>query len=334
VFENVFGHDRQKDIMARMIARDRLNQGLCFHGPDGVGKRLLAREVAKAMLCETRTGCGECAHCRKFAHAAHPDFLEVGPEGADIKVDQIRTIAENLHYRPFEGRARMIVLDQAERLREEAANAFLKSLEEPPDYVFFILVCADLKALLPTIRSRCQKIGFQSLKLEDKAKILETRFGKSPDMARKLASISFRRLETEDQAWRVFEKDLALCLEFIRMMLDEGHALDLLADMVRDREGFPRFLDHLTAAVRELALLSLGLESQPLFLDSRAALAELAARRQPEHWREMWARLLWLNGQRRRNLNHPLWFNAESVAGLGMLEDAAQQLKRRLRRGA
>ncbi len=313
-----------------MIKRGQLPRGLCFHGPAGVGKRLLAHETAKALLCERQIGCGECAHCLKLAHGAHPDFVEVTPEGADIKVDQIRDIAGNLHFRPFEARARVIVLDQVERLREGAANAFLKSLEEPPDYVYFMLIAGDLKALLPTIRSRCQKIAFQSLKPEDKANILETRFGKDPEMAQKLASVSFRRLETEEEAWRMFEQDLKTSLTYLGLMLDEGHALDYLSDLARDKEAFPRFLDHLTAAVRELTLLSLGLPGQPLFAAAGDAMKALAARRHTDYWRELWAQLTWLHGQRRRNLNTGLWLNAQSVTGLGLLADSAQQLKRRL----
>ena len=330
MFENIYGHDRVKSVLARMIEKDRLHHGLCFYGPSGIGKRLTAFETARAMLCLRRTGCGECPHCRKLLSGNHPDYLEVRPDGADIKVHQIREIAENLHYRPFEGRARMVVLDGVERMREEAANAFLKSLEEPPGYVYFILVTADLKALLPTIRSRCQKIAFQSLTREDKAAILVKRFGKDETLAFRLASISFRQLETEEEAWQGFTKDVETCLSYFQMMFDQGHALDLFSEIVRDKAAFPRFQDHLMATVRAMNLLAQGLPVGALFDDFGDKMKPLAERCAAKDWRELWEGLLRVHEKRRHNLNQALWFNATSVAGLGLLEASERQLKQRL----
>ncbi len=318
-------------VLERMIRRDALHHGLCFHGPNGVGKRLTARETARAMMCETREGCDTCGHCHKLASGNHPDYTEVHPDGADIKVQQIRDIAENLHFRPFEARVRVIVIDGAERLREEAANAFLKSLEEPPDYVYFILVCSDLKALLPTILSRCQKIAFQSLSQEDKSKILTHRFQIEEGLARNLAGISFRQLETEEAAWEGFRQNTAKILRFFQLLIEEGQAIDFLSESVRDKAGFPDFLDHLTAAARELCLLSRGLPGQPIFADFRDAMQDLAEKRAPTHWREVWAQIVHLHGQRRRNLNQALWFNALSVAGLDLMERSAKAFQRRTR---
>lgn len=325
MFERVFGHDRVKSVLEKMVASDRLPHGVCFHGPSGIGKRLMAAELAKAMLCENRTGCGECRHCKKLASGNHPDFTLCEPAGQDIKVDQIREIAENLHFRPFEGRVRMVVLDQVERLREGAANAFLKSLEEPPEYVYFILVCSDLKALLPTILSRCQKIGFQSLNVNDKVNILKERFDKDEASAQRLARISFDRLETEDEAYAQFEQDLKAVLSFLQQMLAEGHALDVLSEIARDKQVFPRFKIHFLAVVREMIRLAYGQKGDPLFESVSGVMKTMAQQARPEAWREMFEQMLWLEGQRRRNLNQGLWFNALSVSGLGLLEASERQ---------
>ena len=303
---------------------------LCFHGPPGIGKRLVAQELAKAMLCDTRTGCGTCKNCRKFIGGNHPDYREIQPEGADIKVDQIREISENLHFRPFEGSCRVIVLDGVERFREEAANAFLKSLEEPPAYVYFVLVTSDIKGLLPTIRSRCQQMAFQSLSDTDKAQILTNRFNLEPAMAERLASISFRRLETEEEAWDAFVKDTRLILTFYKLMRDEGHAIDLLGDAVRDRQGFARLHDHLLAVTRELTFMAMGRPSARLFNDFREDMAALAARADATRWRETWEALVRLGGMRRLNLNMALWFNTLSVVGLNLMEEEEAKLKARL----
>lgn len=323
MFERVFGHQRVKHVLEKMIASGNLPHGLCFHGPNGIGKQLMAFEVARVMLCEHRTGCGECRSCQKFSSGNHPDFVRIAPDGQDIKVDQIREISENLHFRPYESQARMVVLDQVDRMRESAANAFLKSLEEPPEYVFFILVCADLKALLPTIRSRCQKIGFQSLNTEDKAQILMARFDKDETVAQKLARISFDRLETEEAALQQFDKDLKTILSFFNMMVTEGHAMDAFADIARDKQLFPKFKTHMLATVRELIRLAYGAPVAPLFEPAGEMMQSLAKQASPKAWRDVMEQLLWLEGQRRRNLNQGLWFNALSVNALGLPDRSA-----------
>lgn len=330
MFERVFGHQRILEMLGRMIERDALHHGLCFHGPNGIGKRLTAQEVARAMVCENRTGCGSCRHCTKFDHGNHPDYREIAPQGNDIKVDQVRDIAENLHYRPFEASARIVVIDQAERMREEAANAFLKSLEEPPDYVYFILVCADLKALLPTILSRCQKVAFQSLTAVDKANILTHRFQLPADTAARLASISYRQLETDEAAWNVFDGDVRHILEGLAIMLREGHAIDHFSEAVGDKQNLPRFMDHLVACIRALTLMSAGVKAPSPFEHYSETMQPLAENLPSKAWRSLWDELTRLWGQRRRNLNQRLWFNAMTVNSLGLVEASAARLDARL----
>lgn len=332
MFEAVFGHERPKKILQRMVETGQLPNGLCFHGPQGIGKRLLAQQLSKVLFCDKKTGCDECPHCLKFASGNHPDYLEISPDGADIKVDQVREIADNLHFRPFEAPVRTVVLDRVERFREGAANAFLKSLEEPPEYVYFILIAGDLEALLPTIRSRCQKLGFQSLSPEDKAAILRAKFLKDEAMARRLADISFRQLETENEAWDVFCEDVRRILTFFQLMLDEGHGLDYFNEQVRDKVVFPRFHDHLTAVVRELTMLAAGLKPQEVFEGVAEQMATLAQRCDVSAWRDAWDQIDRLHGLSRLNLNKGLWFNTFSVTALRLAENSESQFKQRLRR--
>lgn len=322
MFDRVFGHSRPKQILERMVASKQVPHGLCFHGPSGIGKQLMATELARALLCEHRTGCGECSHCKKFSSGNHPDYLRVEPDGQDIKVDQIREIGENLHFRPYESTCRVVVLDQVERLRESAANAFLKSLEEPPEYVFFILVCSELKSLLPTIRSRCQKMAFQSLNRDDKAKILEARFDKDSVTAAKLAAISFDHLETDEAALDLFHQDVKTTLSFFKVMVTEGHALDAFSEMAKEKQAFAKFKIHLLEVVRAMNRLANGGAADSLFKEFHSVMEPLAKQVPAPTWREMFEQLLWLEGQRRRNLNQGLWFNALSVTGLG-LEDGS-----------
>ena len=319
-----------KNILSRMVGKECLHHGLLFYGPHGIGKRLMAQRLSRAMLCEHRTGCGECSHCHKFDTGNHPDYKEISPQGMDIKVDQIREISENLHFRPFEAKVRCIVIDGTERFREEAANAFLKSLEEPPEYVYFILIASDVKALLATIRSRCQKMAFQTLTENDKTQILIQKFDREEALARRLAAISFRQLETEEETWTLFREDVRRAMTWLRLMLDEGHALDYFQDIQRDKEVWPRFQDHLMATVRQLTLMANGISVQHFFADFSGELEALVARAGAPYWREIWEELVGLQGKRRLNLNQGLWFNTESVSGLGLRESAERTLKQRL----
>ena len=330
MFDPVFGHERIKKVLARTLKNNALHHALCLHGPSGIGKRLLAFEIAKAMLCETRNGCGSCRHCHKVTSGNHPDLTQIEPDGNDIKVDQIRELVENLHFRPFEARVRMILLDQVERLGEGAANAFLKSLEEPPTYVFFILVTSDLKGLLPTIQSRCQKMGFQSLTQRDKTQILTSHFQLQPNLAERLAAISFRQLETDPAAWDGFREDVKKIISFYKLMLKEGHALDYLEAVTRDKTRIWRFLDHFNAVTREIALRAKGLKGQTIFADFEPELAALSVQIDAKWWAQIWQKTACLYGERRRNLNLSLWFNALSVTELGLSQASKLKLKQRL----
>lgn len=330
MFEAVVGHQRIKTVLERMLAKDRIPHGLCFYGPAGIGKRLTARELAKAMLCAERTGCGACKHCRKFAGGNHPDYQEIHPDGQDIKVGQIREVSENLHFRPFEAKVRVIVLEAVDRMGEAAANAFLKSLEEPPSYVYFILITSDLKALLPTIRSRCQKTAFQSLTVQDKQAILESRFQVQPNMAERLARISIRRLETDVEAWEIFNRNVDVALKFFELMLAEGQAVEYFSNIARDKEQYPTFFDHLIALVRVTALAARGLPVSVEFAEFEARIRALIAKTEPVRWRELMERLLALAGASRRNLNLDIWYNSFSLNGLGLFEKETERLKARL----
>ena len=171
-FPSVLGHDRVKGLLARALGQGRLPPALLLSGPDGVGKRTLALEVARGLLCEAGPGepCGRCRTCDRVARAIHPDLIVVTPETATgfmaretIKIEHVRDAMREIAGLPFEARARAIVIDDAHVMTEQAMNALLKSLEEPPATSHLMLVTASPQALLPTIRSRCQTLRFGPL---------------------------------------------------------------------------------------------------------------------------------------------------------------------------
>jgi DNA polymerase III subunit delta' len=161
-FKGILGHDRQKLMLSSLVEKDKLPHALLLAGPGGVGKRTIAVELVKNLFCENRCACGTCRGCRHMAAGAHPDFTLLSGD-ASIKIDELRAIRKEVYEPPFEAPLRMVLIDNAERMTREAANALLKTLEEPPPSNVFILTSSREQDIPLTVRSRCMRIGFGPL---------------------------------------------------------------------------------------------------------------------------------------------------------------------------
>jgi DNA polymerase-3 subunit delta' len=201
-FRDVVGHARLIDLLARSVAGGTLPPSLLLAGHAGIGKRLTAVAVAQALNCLEGSGfrvpgsgfgfgfdaCGKCGACTRIARGVHPDVLTVQPgDSGAIKIDQVRDIVDRAAYRPFEGRRRVVIVDDADALVSGAQNALLKTLEEPPPSSVFMLVTARPDVLLPTVRSRCPQLRFRPLSASDIAQVLVAR-GYSESEARAVAA--------------------------------------------------------------------------------------------------------------------------------------------------
>ena len=171
-FREVIGHRRLLSLLSRAIARGSLPPALLLAGPPGIGKRRTAVAVAEAVNClQPLTtaefeidACGECASCRRIARGVHPDIIAIEPgETGSIKIEQIRNVIDRAAYRPFEGRRRAVIVDEADAMAAPAQSALLKTLEEPPSASIFLLVSSMPDALLATVRSRCPRLRFGGL---------------------------------------------------------------------------------------------------------------------------------------------------------------------------
>jgi DNA polymerase III subunit delta' len=182
-FRDIVGHRRLVGLLARSVQSGSLPPSLIFAGPTGVGKRLAAVSVAQALNCthpqatdDGSDACGVCPACKRIARGVHPDVLIVEPgDSGSIKIDQVREIVDRAEYRPFEGKRRAVIIDQADALIPAAQNALLKTLEEPPPSSVFMLVTARADTLLATVRSRCPRLQFRPLSPGDIASVLMTR---------------------------------------------------------------------------------------------------------------------------------------------------------------
>jgi DNA polymerase-3 subunit delta' len=181
-FRDVTGHRRVVELLARSIERDSLPPSLIFAGPVGAGKRQTAVAVAQALNCtnvrrsDPRSptpglhvdACGTCAACVRIERGIHPDVLVVEPgDSGNIRIEQVREAIDRAGYRPFEGRRRVVIVDEADALMGSAQNALLKTLEEPPPSSVFVLVTSRPDMLLPTVRSRCIRLSFAAAGGED-----------------------------------------------------------------------------------------------------------------------------------------------------------------------
>jgi DNA polymerase-3 subunit delta' len=174
-FSAILGQTKALTLLSRALGSGRLAHAYLFTGPDGVGKTTVALDLAAVLLCRrpcSGAPCGSCPGCLKFQSGNHPDFLRIRPEGAAIKIDQIRQLKKALNFAPFENSRRIVLLEEVHTMRREAGNSLLKLLEEPPADNLLLLVGNAMGSILDTIVSRCQVIPFAPLPLDMAAGII------------------------------------------------------------------------------------------------------------------------------------------------------------------
>lgn len=196
-FKDIIGQDKAVSILLRTIQRGRVPSSYIFAGESGIGKKLAAMNLAKALNClgggqaeesrglldnpEALSGgphseidaCDKCPSCRKIDKGIHPDFLLISPDSGQIRIEEIRAIDDALSLKAFEGRYKIVIVDDADTMNQYAANAFLKTLEEPPEDTLLVLISSNPDHLPDTIKSRCSRLNFTPLSDEACAKVIE-----------------------------------------------------------------------------------------------------------------------------------------------------------------
>jgi DNA polymerase-3 subunit delta' len=268
-FRDLAGHRRQLELTARAAVRGSLPPSLIFAGPDGTGKRRAAIALAQLFNCASPAAepspdaCGHCTPCRRILRGVHADVLLIEPgDSGSIKVDQARQAIERSAYRPFEGRRRVVVVDDAEAMEASAQNALLKTLEEPPAASTFVLVTSRPDMLLPTVLSRCQRIRFGRLAPADVASVLMRDHGFAESEAHAAALLADgsigRALDGEGTAYAGAREAAMGMLTTLAAAADPRRRLAgakaLGADKV-DREELGRRLRLVSSLLRDLGLL-------------------------------------------------------------------------------
>ena len=177
MFQNILGNNKIKESLQESIKQNKVSHSYLFVGKSGIGKKMIAKEFAKAILClGDNKYCDNCKSCLEFDGQNNPDFFIVEPDGNTIKIDQIRNMQKGVQEKPIISRSKVYIIDNADFMTKEAQNALLKTLEEPPEFVTIILIGENENEFLATIKSRCMIIHFNSISDSEMEKYLQENY--------------------------------------------------------------------------------------------------------------------------------------------------------------
>lgn len=164
MFENILGNEKNKKILEKAINLKKMSHSYIFWGTEGIGKKIIAKEFAKQILClgDNKPDC-KCKSCIEFDTENNPDFQLINSENDKIKIEQIREMQRKIAEKPIISHHKVYIIDNADKMTPEAQNCLLKTLEEPPEYIVIILICSNENNLLSTIKSRCTRLHFDKI---------------------------------------------------------------------------------------------------------------------------------------------------------------------------
>lgn len=289
-FSDILSHDRESTILRRAVKGGRVAHAYLFAGIDGIGKRKAARELARALNCARRTedgdSCTECPSCLTFDNPGNLNYIEITPEKGYLKIDSIRELQKTLRYKT-DKETRVIVVDGADTMGKEPANAFLKTLEEPAPGTVIVLLSSRPSLLLPTIISRCQRINFSPLPSDSVATLLlnlDEDGSLSREQALALASFS---LGSVSRALAVLKSGIygadgsglteteGMLTSLLNGSMDSSSILKRAAQLAKDDDLFI-VLEILKSSLRDLAVAGEGAAELVINKHASAALKEIS----------------------------------------------------------
>ncbi|MCG2713819.1 MAG: DNA polymerase III subunit delta' [Candidatus Omnitrophica bacterium] len=277
-FSDCLGHDLAISIINGYIEKNRFSGGYIFSGPEGIGKKMVAKIIAQKLNCtaDSDKPCGSCSSCLRIQKMQHPDVHIIENDESQIKIEDIRNIQREASFRPYEGVMKFFIIDNAHKINSEAANALLKILEEPPKDSVIILLTHKVQTIFPTVLSRCKQIRFAPLPRASLESILVKDYFLSRDTAHFLSYYCEGRL-----GFALKLKDSKIVQEkngiFNSFMLSEkpldGNYFSQSKDQLRV------CLNILASWIRDVYLLKAGIKaSEIIHTDRHSDLLALAHR--------------------------------------------------------
>jgi DNA polymerase-3 subunit delta' len=334
--KSVVGQDKAVGILLRTIGRDRMPSSYLFAGEPGIGKKLTAINLAKALNCVGKTQhvehtaltdpsplskratdhsllmtydcCDECPSCKKIDGGVHPDFLLISPESDQIRIEEIRAIDDALSLTAFEGKYKIVIVDDADSMNQYAANAFLKTLEEPPENSLIILISSNPDRLPDTIRSRCSRINFTPLPLEACKEVIRKVMGGEAAKLKDSPALSLLVRLSMGRPGSAISGDLvderARFLKLLKALL----AME--KDGWASKEDMKKWFDHVLILLRDMAIIKINPEGADLInADLREYIRRLSSPLDLKVIIEHYQRLNTLKGYFNFNLNKSLTWN-------------------------
>lgn len=252
-FKNIIGNREAKEYLKNSIKEGNILHSYLFLGTDGIGKKMIAKEFAKNILCNnTEEEICTCKSCTYFLSDNHPDFFLINDEGETIKIDQIRKITEKVIEKPIISDKKVYIINNAEKMTKEAQNCLLKTLEEPPEYVVIIFISSNENVILNTIKSRCMMLKFKDISEEDLRKFA-TEILDYEDLTDNLLK-SFggsigRAINLKENSKKY------ISLENFVKSLSKDDIIDIMvsAKIIYDKENINDILDYLTVCLFDVS---------------------------------------------------------------------------------
>ena len=279
-FDAFIGNRKIVERLRSKLRETRFPHGLIFSGPEGVGKHACATMLAKALNCRNAAigdFCDVCPSCRKIESGVHPDVITatVQEDATQIKIAQVREILSVLDLQPLEGRNKVFIIDPADALSPEAANALLKGLEEPPENTFFILITVNVQELLLTVRSRCQIYHFIPLTLDE-----IRQHGITDELTIRWSQGSIGRARSLDISRLKGERSIMIDFLETAFTATQDEFQDLLgvsSELGRAKQDFDNRMTVLSVLLADVLYIKEGMRYKIVNIDIEAKLTQLAA---------------------------------------------------------
>lgn len=278
IANEIVGHEKPISQLRKLMDSDKLPTAMLFVGPEGIGKKIVAKFVCQYYVCENKNACGKCGKCVRVLNEQSEDVFFLKPDGDFIKIEAVREALQFLSLKAL-GRGKFVVVDDADAMTVQAANALLKSLEEPPAKTFFILISAHPARLLATIRSRCQVQRFQPLSLSDVHSVLL----RHTDLTGTVDEWMLRA--SEGRCGKILrwmqgggERLRDKAFTFVRVLLDPSWPQSFLSisEIAENKVEAQDMVNLVLQILRDSYLFAFGLNEQIIHSDRTDRLAEFA----------------------------------------------------------